>query len=55
MWQSWNENRIKIEKSLMVASGWFGMNGGIDVIVATYDKTVLYCDCSGGHINVHKW
>lgn len=38
----------------MVASGWFEMNGGIDVIVATYARTVLYCDYSGGHINVHK-
>lgn len=55
MWQSWNDKRIKIENSLMVPSSWFGMNGGIGVIVDTYDGTVLYLDYCGSHTNVHIW
>lgn len=37
----------------MVASSWFEMNGGIGVIVATYNGTVLYLDYSGSHTIVH--
>lgn len=34
----------------MIVSGYLGINGGMEVTVATHDATVLQLHCSDGHL-----